>query len=89
MAQTLISIPFIVAIALIFSATAYFLVGLKSSGFGHFLLDLSLALLVAEAMVVTVRYPTALPPSSPTAIPPPGTQATDRWCATPARWCRT
>lgn len=54
MAQTLISIPFIVAIALIFSGTAYFLVGLKSSGFGHFLLDLSLALMVAEAMVVTV-----------------------------------
>jgi ABC-type multidrug transport system permease subunit len=56
MAQTLISIPFIGAIALIFSGTAYFLVGLKSSGFGHFLLDLSLALMVAEAMVVTVRY---------------------------------
>jgi ABC-type multidrug transport system permease subunit len=56
MAQTLISIPFTVVIAVTFSATAYFLVGLKASGFGHFLLDLSLSLMVAESMVVMVRY---------------------------------
>lgn len=54
MAHTFISIPFVVAIALIFSCTAYFLVGLKNSGFGYFLLDLSLSLIVAESMVVTI-----------------------------------
>jgi len=53
-AHTLISIPFVVAIALTFSVTAYFLVGLKSSGFGYFLLDLSLSLMVAESLVVTI-----------------------------------
>jgi len=52
--QTLVSIPFVFLIAIIFSVTAYFLVGLQNSGFGIFLADLFLALLVAESMVVAI-----------------------------------
>jgi len=54
MAQTFITIPFVALIGVTFTITAYFLIGLKNSGFGYFLLDLILALLVAEAMVVTI-----------------------------------
>jgi ABC-type multidrug transport system permease subunit len=81
MAQTLISIPFIIAIAAIFSVTAYFLVGLKTSGFGHFLLDLSLALMVAEAMVVTVRYGSSTRPNDHASLTRcPQCCCTVRWC---------
>lgn len=54
LAQTLVGIPFVLLIAVLFSGIAYFLVGLKSASFGWFLLDLFLALTVAESMVVLI-----------------------------------
>ncbi|KAL6050551.1 ABC transporter domain-containing protein [Balamuthia mandrillaris] len=54
LAHTIVGLPFILLIALLFSLISYFMIGLKTEGYGYFLLGLFLSLIVAESLVTAI-----------------------------------